>query len=411
MAIKTLSQAEQALLPYVSLVGQLSGKDMTLQRMWPLMELLGNPQDQLKIVHIAGTSGKTSTAYYLSALLTSSGLKTGLTVSPHVDYLNERVQINGQPLAESPFCQYLHEFLQIIERAEYKPTYFELLYAFALWIFVKENVDYAVVETGMGGLHDATNVARRPNKICVITDIGFDHMHILGDTLEAITAQKVGIVHERNQVLMYRQPPAVMDVVKDWIKNEHATLKIVPEPPTVLFSERNWQLAKAVFDFVGQREGLKPLSISQLKQTQQITIPGRLEVIKLKDKTIVMDGAHNYQKIQAMIQSFQKLYPGVKPVVLLALKQIKDYQDLIPLLQPFASQVITTVFNTTQDLPAKATDPRALARALQTAGIPAQAIPDQHQAWQAFLKNTEKIGLVTGSFYLLSQLRHNEKLV
>ncbi|HMH31066.1 MAG TPA: bifunctional folylpolyglutamate synthase/dihydrofolate synthase, partial [Methylomirabilota bacterium] len=132
MTLHNIQEAESALLPYVPLVGQVKA-DTTLDRVWPLMELLGNPQDQLKTIHIAGTSGKTSTAYYMAALLAASGKKVGLTVSPHVDSVTERVQINGQPIPEELFCQELGEFLEIIEQAAQKPSYFELLYAFAIW--------------------------------------------------------------------------------------------------------------------------------------------------------------------------------------------------------------------------------------------------------------------------------------
>ncbi len=198
MNIRSIQEAEAALLPYVPLVAELTGKDTTLDRIVPLMKLLGDPQDKLKIIHLAGTSGKTSTAYYMSALLQATGKKVGLTVSPHIDTIAERVQIDGLPLPETEFCRELGIFLDIVEFAEAPPSYFELLYAFALWVFERQQVDYAVVETGMGGLYDATNVASRPDKVCVITDIGFDHTHILGKTLPEIAAQKVGIVHDHN---------------------------------------------------------------------------------------------------------------------------------------------------------------------------------------------------------------------
>src|SRR5271170_5393644 len=114
--ISTIEEAEAALLPYVPLVAQLTGKGTTLDRVIPLMALAGNPQDRLKTVHIAGTSGKTSTSYYMAALLRATGKKVGLTVSPHVDSLAERVQINGQPLSEEQFCKDLAEFLEIVDK-------------------------------------------------------------------------------------------------------------------------------------------------------------------------------------------------------------------------------------------------------------------------------------------------------
>src|SRR5579884_2662316 len=115
-AIQTIKDAEKALLPYVPLVSQLTGKDTTLERIKPLMAIVGHPEEKLRVIHIAGTSGKTSTAYYMASLLQTSGVKVGLTVSPHVDSITERVQINGQPLSEKVFCQELTQFLQFVQQ-------------------------------------------------------------------------------------------------------------------------------------------------------------------------------------------------------------------------------------------------------------------------------------------------------
>lgn len=123
----------------------------TLNRMFRLMKLLGDPQENYHVIHVAGTSGKTSTSYYLAALLAKSDKKVGLTVSPHVDEVNERLQINLKPLSEKDYTKALSEFLEIIHKARINPTYFELLIAFAFWEFARQKVDYAVVEVGLGG--------------------------------------------------------------------------------------------------------------------------------------------------------------------------------------------------------------------------------------------------------------------
>jgi dihydrofolate synthase / folylpolyglutamate synthase len=142
--IENLNQAERILAGYIPLVKKITGKDITLERMKPLMQALGNPQNNLKIIHIAGTSGKTSTAYYLANLLKIAGKKVGLTVSPHLDSITERVQIDLEPLGETEFCQAFGEFIDIIKPVEPEPTYFELLMAFAYWYFAKTGVDYVL---------------------------------------------------------------------------------------------------------------------------------------------------------------------------------------------------------------------------------------------------------------------------
>ena len=418
VTIQTVQEAEAALLPYVPLVAQLTGKDTTLERILPLMELLGNPQDKLRIIHIAGTSGKTSTAYYTAALLQATGNKMGLTVSPHVDSITERVQVNGLPLPENDFCQELGVFLDIIRQAAQPPSYFELLYAFALWVFERRHVDYAVVETGMGGLHDSTNVAARADKVCVITDIGFDHMHVLGYTLPEIAAQKIGITHPGNVVIMYEQADEIMAVVRDWIANQQgATLQLTTEAAErstndtdwsalPLYQQRNWLLAHRVYEYLRQRDRLQNLTSQVLQQTQAVQVPGRMDKRIVNDKTIIMDGAHNAQKMVAFIDSFQVLFPNVKPAILFALKEGKEYQAVVPLLASLSSRIIVTTFDTSQDLPAKSLDPQLLAAAFCTnPGLPVEIITDHVQAYARLLAVPETVCVVTGSFYLLSQIR------
>lgn len=422
MRIRTMAEANAALQPYVPLVARLTGHQTTLTRILPLMELLGNPQDKLRVVHIAGTSGKTSTAYYLAALLTATGKKVGLTVSPHVDSVTERVQINGEPLSEADFCQELGDFLEIVHRAEQPPSYFELLYAFALWSFERHGVDYAVVETGMGGLYDATNVVTRADKVCVITDIGFDHTHILGNTLPEIIAQKIGIVHEHNQVFMYGQAEEIMSVARRWTDKYHATLNVVDKSAErqacddeliamADYQQRNWLLAHKVYKYLEERDSLPRLTRQALQKTQAVQVPARMDIRVVGDKAIIMDGAHNAQKMATFVESFQHLYPDIKPAILLGLKEDKAYEELVPLLAPLASRIITTTFNTSQDLPAHAINPELLAaafRAGEAANV--ESITDQHAAFEALMAAPEKTCIITGSFYLLSQIRHNEHL-
>lgn len=417
MTITTLREAEQALQPYVPLVAQLTGKDTTLERIVPLMELLGNPQDKLKAVHIAGTSGKTSTAYYVSALFQAAGQKTGLTVSPHIDSINERVQINGQPLSEAEFCTLLSEFLPIVERARMPPSYFELLYAFALWVFCRYEVDYAVVETGLGGLLDATNILTRTDKVCVITDIGFDHVSILGKTLAAIAAQKIGIVHDHNTVLMYEQNEEIMTVVHDWVESRSAELRIVPSQTVqteftdhmASFQQRNWLLASTVYEYVSNRDNLQHLTRQALRETQATYVPARMDVTQHSGKTVVMDGAHNAQKMSAFVASFRTLFLDTKPAVLLALKEGKDYIEVVPIIAGFASRVIITTFNTSQDLPAISMNSEVLKSNFMQHGYAAVVcVANQLEAYETLLSGPESVVVVTGSFYLLSQLRHTK---
>jgi len=412
VTIRNLREANEALRPYVPMVKELTGKDTVLDRILPLMKALGDPQDRLKIIHIAGTSGKTSTAYYMAALLRAAGLKVGLTVSPHVDSVNERVQINGRPMAEADFCKELGAFLDLVTDSGIKPSYFELLYAFAIWTLDRQKVDYAVIETGMGGLHDATNVAARPDKVCILTDVDFDHMRVLGNTLAAIASQKVGIVHDHNHAFTYNQNEEIMEVFRDWAKKHKAPLHVVAEEQgddLPAYQERNWNLAYQTYRYLEKRDDLQSLTSQVLLRTKRISIPGRMDIRLIGGRTVIMDGAHNDQKIKAFINSFHELYPDTKPAVLLALKTGKEYQKIVPLIDSLAARVIVTSFATTQDLPVESMDPRELAAAFPKA-TDVKAVPDSSAAFRELLSGPEKICVVTGSFYLLSQIRNNKNL-
>ena len=262
--LHNFNEVNEALRPYVQLVHSNLGKDTALERIAPLMAAAGNPHEKLKIIHLAGTSGKTSTAYYTAALLRAAGKNVGLTVSPHVDSVAERVQLNGKPLTEAEFCSRLSEFLAIVETLDIKPTYFELLYSFSFWVFAAQQVDYAVVETGMGGLYDPTNIATREDKVCIITDIGFDHMHVLGHTLPEIAAQKAGIIHRHNAVFRYRQADEVNAVIADRAARLDADLHMLAAEALAElyaggfseamadFQRHNWLLAYAAFRYVAR---------------------------------------------------------------------------------------------------------------------------------------------------------------
>lgn len=405
-AITSFAEASRYLQQFHGPAETKYGLDVMRQ----LLDYLGNPQNNFKAVHIAGTSGKTSTAYYMAALITASGAKAGLTVSPHVDGMNERVQLNGQPLSEDAFCKALSEFAEILEGSPVKPSWFELTTALAYWYFAKEQVDYVVAEVGLGGRLDATNVIDREDKVCVITDIGFDHMKVLGNSLAEIAEQKAGIIQPRNVVFTYKQPDEVVNVLDEKVAKENAQLIVISETQNTDnkvpdYQFRNDYLAYQVYKFLEARDNLPGLSNEQLKTVQDINIPGRMDIRKLGNKNLVMDGAHNRQKMEAFVASFRKLYPGVKPAVLLGLRDGKDYESVVPIVADLASRVITTSFETSQDLPIKSMSPEQLAKAFEGL-IPAKSVPDQSEALEQLLSSPEDILVITGSLYLLGQLRN-----
>ena len=389
----------------------------TLDRMRALMQVLGNPQDKLRVIHVAGTSGKTSTCYFIASLLQAAGLKTGLTVSPHVDTVNERVQIGLEPLAEADFCRELGEFLDIVAASGVQPSYFEVMIAFAYWEFVRQGIDYAVVEVGLGGLLDGTNVVSRPDKLCVITDIGLDHTEILGDTLAKIAAQKAGIILPGNDAFMFDQGQEVMTAVNGAVADaaeSHlhlvaATAKLPPESNLPLFQQRNLTLAEAVTHEALHRLGRPDVTPDQLQRAAQVYIPARMEIVEHAGKTFIVDGAHNAQKLQTLFQSIQDRFPNEAMAGLVGFVEGDRFrleQALDMLMQQLQHMTITS-FYTEKDYPRHSVDPAVVEDyCRQSSGWQqTEVVPEPAGAFEAVLRRPEKLIVITGSFYLLNHIR------
>ncbi len=403
MNFASVGEIEAWLEPYASIAFEATGKDITLDRTRVFAEHVQNPQDKLKVVHIAGTSGKTSTSYYIAALLSATGKKTGLTVSPHIDSLTERVQINGAPLNASVFCDYFSEFSDYVLSAPVRPSYFELMMVFAYWVFAeKEFVDYAVIETGLGGKEDSSNVAQRPDKVCVIADIGMDHVKILGDTLGQISSQKAGIIWPDNHVFVYKQSDDVMESITVRGTTVGATMHVIEPEATNEYQQRNWQLASTCVTYMCDRDQLT-LTGDASRNTQQLYIPARMDIVHYRGKTVVFDGAHNEQKMSAFLSSLEHKFPGTSKAFLVAFKQSKDVDESLAMLSRAARSMIFSGFSGHQDMAQSFVDPEELAG--KVSALHVEAIDDNLSAFDRLLSQEVDLYVVTGSFYLISDLR------
>lgn len=410
--IRNFAEVQEALRQYYN---QPGSNTYTLDRIKELMTYLGNPQETLRIVHVAGTSGKTSTAYYVSSLLEQSGATVGLTVSPHVNEVNERVQINHAPLPETEFCKTLDAFLDIVRESGITPSYFELMVAFAFWQFARIGVDYAVVEVGLGGLLDGTNVITREDKVCVITDIGLDHTHILGNTITEIATQKAGIIHRSNHVFMLQQSVDAMKVVAAKCEQETAQLHVI-EPwqasapdALPLYQQRNFSLAHQAANYVLARDGAVPLTPEQIQAAATVYIPGRMEIHHIKGKIVIFDGAHNPQKMAAFISSVRDVFPDKDVAALIAFVHATAdrWQPSLDFLARTCNHFVVSSFGVEQD--------HGLKQSVQVNEITAYlrskhlvtlvAEPNLRKACESLLAQPEPVLLVTGSLYLLSSAR------
>lgn len=252
--------------------------ELGLKRTKYLLQLIGNPQEKIKIIHVAGTSGKGSVCFYISRLLQTSGFKVGLHISPHLVDVRERCQINNKLIDEKTFYQSLNKIVPYVDqvtKSKYgKPTYFEILVALVFSIFSQRKVDYAVIETGLGGLLDGTNVVSRKDKLCVLTKIGFDHMTILGNTLTQIARQKAGIIQKNNQVISINQQTSVKKVIEKKAKTTGSQLLFIKKG--INFEKIAPFKNGLIYDFVFQstachsREGGNPLNSTILWIPHQV---------------------------------------------------------------------------------------------------------------------------------------------
>jgi dihydrofolate synthase/folylpolyglutamate synthase len=408
MRYANLDEATNALLLYAP--NYLPGK-YDLSVISQLMELVGNPQERLRVIHVAGTSGKTSTCYYIRALLELSGCRTGMTVSPHITAINERVQVDGQPLNEQQYLNYLDEFLEIVRAGSVTPSYYEITMAFAYYVFDKEHVDYAVIETGLGGLVDGSNVASRADKVCAIQRIGYDHTEILGETIEDIALQKAGIIHQDNTVFVLEQTNEAIQTIINYARTKKASITIVPEKNDpeipVAYQHANWSLAVAVYQYIMARDHLKPLDTDQLSQAKKMTAPGRYEVHTYKNKRIILDGAHNEQKLNALFDSLYDTH-GQNPVVIFSVKGRKDKKvaDYLMTIKGHCSTLIFTGFHVGQDsISIQNVDLDYMKNEADKLGIPSIVIADQAMAIDHAMSQDSDTILITGSLYLISEIR------
>lgn len=401
------SKTNELINSYVSNLSVSSSYDLT--RVNKLLNSLGNPQNNLKVIHIAGTSGKTSTCYYIASLLLKNGFKVGLTASPHTESISERVQINLVPLSEVEFDSNMREFINILNKLSIKPTYFELLVCFAYWYFDKKNVDYAIIETGLGGLLDATNAATNKNKICVITDIGLDHTEILGDTLVKIAEQKAGIIHQDNIVFLNDQPKEIVDVIKDKVSALAGKLvvneNIDPDVNLPKILKRNWALALVVSNYVFEKEGRSNLSVEDISEASKVVVPGRIEVFKIDNKKIIIDGAHNNQKMQGLISSLSNDLEGQKICTIFSVGKNKTEQllGMSKLIDEISDEIVLTSFYENQDYEQKSISPDYVESYFPDREV--KKILDLEKAIDYGLKSNCDAILITGSLYLIGNAR------
>ena len=366
-----------------------------LDRIRTLLEALGNPHQKLQFVHIAGTNGKGSTAAMVDSCLRAAGYKVGMFTSPFINRFNERIQVNGIPIPDQDLVQLVEQVQPAAQAMEDVPTEFELITALGMLYFVQQNCDIVVLEVGLGGALDSTNIIPPP-ACAVITALGMDHVKELGPTLADIAAAKAGIIKPGSPVVSYGGEPEADKVIADTARAQGAPLTVVDFSRLQL---RSASLDGLVFDF----DGLEGLTLPFLASYQarnaavaitalralcgrgwnisdqairqglaQVRWPGRFELLR-RDPPFLLDGSHNAHGMRATVASLRERFPGEKFVFLISIMADKDWDKMLQLLLPLAKCFVTVTAPSPRAIPAP--DLAAQIRAMGGVAEPSDTIP------------------------------------
>ena len=384
------------------------GQRLGLERIRSLLERLGNPQEKFRSIHIAGTNGKGSTAAMIGSILKEAGYVTGLFTSPHLEDFCERIQVNGDPITPSEVMA----AARVIRDAEDEPlTFFELATALGFLHFAQRGVEIAVLETGLGGRLDATNVVTP--MVSVITSIGRDHMEVLGESIEEIAFEKAGIIKPATPVVVGSMPAEAMEVIR-----EQATVKgsrFVPIfmnliPPNMRVGlegdhqRRNAALAMSVIDVLSALGTIRVAREVVWRGLDQVRWPGRLETVATESEGpwILLDGAHNPEAMSEVRRFLEEKLQGRCLKVIFGAMADKDARRMFAEILPLTSELILTSPNMK-----RAADPETLSKdAGEFLGeIRCYSRVDEALRGEMDNLSDDDVLLITGSFFVVGEAR------
>ena len=403
-----------------------------LERMRAFMRELGDPQDRYPTVHVGGTSGKGSTSMMIAAALAQAGKRVGLHTKPHLRSMTERARIDGIAISEERFAALLDEMMPAIERtaqSDGRPTYYETLLALTLFYFAQEKVDVAVIEVGLGGRLDGTNVI--VPVVAAITSVGLDHTDVLGDSLEEIAFEKAGIAKPGVPLVVAVEDDAAFAVIAEQARAVGAPLvdaraAAVPienvriEREAQSFEVRSAQAPYAIEtrmlgSFQRRNAATAIVTMEQLPQALRpnpaqiesafadLVIPGRMEVYP-GHPTVVFDIAHNVEKTEELVRSLRERFSDRRFTFVVAIGATKDATQILRTLATLPSHFVFTSFDTAGR---EATNPMRLLRIAETIGTWGRGVVDPVEALSVARRNAaaNDVIVVTGSTFLVATLR------
>ncbi len=334
-------------MTYAEAIGFLNGLRMFGANFWlettrQLAASAGNPHEQLRFIHVAGTNGKGSTCAMLESIYRAAGLRVGLFTSPHLVSFRERIQVNRQLISETEVARLvggMREQLQTLE-----PTFFEFVTVMALRHFAEQKCDLVIWETGLGGRLDATNIVTP--LASVITNISFDHQHWLGDTLAKIAAEKAGILKPGVPAITAADEPEALEVIRETAQRQGVPLTIVGKrgaewltvPLLGEHQRRNAALALATVRVLQDK-----IPVSEIVMQIALALvqwPGRLQVVRRGAQTLLLDGAHNPAGATALRAALHQHFPQARPVFVLGILRDKDWRSVCEILAPLTNTIV-----------------------------------------------------------------------
>lgn len=348
-----------------------------LERIEALCNLVGNPQDKLRFVHVGGTNGKGSTCSMIAGMFHNAGYKTGLFTSPYVIDFRERIQIDGEMIDPNELGSIVEELIPLVAELDKQgitPTEFEVLTVVALVYYQRHNCDFVVLEVGLGGLCDSTNIIKNP-EVCVITSVSYDHTHILGETIEEIAFQKSGIIKENTSVVVYPQPfEEAQQIIIKTAKEKNCRIYAVDED---LINPVESDMSGSVFSYkdytvkvslVGAHQLYNAATafeagIALIERGVNLTvenilfgieaahIAARTQIVS-KRPLVVIDGGHNPDGVAALCKNLVTVFSGKSVTAIVGMMADKDISESAKLLAPLCDKILTVTVDNPRSMKA-----------------------------------------------------------
>jgi len=405
-----------------------------LTRIEELAERIGNPQNSYKVIHITGTNGKGSVTKAVSDIFIGQGLKVGTYISPHLVSITERIKVNGKNITENEFMQTYLEIESAIKDMDKKgkdfsPSFFEIITALAFKFFEKEKVDLAVLEVGLGGRLDATNVVN--SDVSVITSISKDHIKTLGDSEEKIAFEKAGILKKDNFVILGNIDQSPKNVILERSK-EVGVNKVLEFNKDFYFENPRYHINENLLDYKGINLDLKDLqfkangtfqmqnvtialatteafvekykidlSVDKLRETMKNFVwEGRFDYTEINGKKLILDGAHNVAAAEQLRTSVEVYCPNESKTAMVGILNDKDYINIAKIISPIFDKIIITSVPSS-----RGKDPEAVFEEFKKWNNNVEFIPDTLEAFMKLFSEKSDVYFVTGSLYLVGKIK------